>query len=142
MAGSLNKVCLIGNVGRRPELKTTRGGDDYAVFSLATSSSWKNKGGGREERTEWHNVVCFNAGLVKVISQYVSKGDKLYVEGEMRTRKYDKDGQTHFATEVVLPNYTAVLVMLGGKKRDDDEDEAPPKERRSLSEELDDEIPF
>ena len=97
MAGSLNKVLLIGRLGADPEIKQMVNGKSVARFSLATSNTWKDKNTGeKKEKTEWHKIVCFNEGLVKVIKQYCHKGDRLYIEGQMRTRKWEKDGQTRY----------------------------------------------
>src|SRR5690606_38680220 len=111
MAGSLNKVMLIGNVGADPEIRRTQDGRPIANLRLATSESWKDKNSGeRKEKTEWHTVVCFNEGLCKVIEQYVNKGDKLYIEGSLQTRKWaDKDGNDRYSTEIVLQAFNGTL---------------------------------
>lgn len=112
----LNKVELIGRVGKDPEIKSSSNGNQFAVFSLATSEKWKDKQGNKQEKTEWHNVVCFNESLVKVISQYVNKGDMLYIEGKLQTRKWQaNDGSDRYSTEVILENYNSKLIMLGSK---------------------------
>jgi single-strand DNA-binding protein len=117
MAGSLNKVQLIGNVGKDPEVRTMNSGDKMVSFSVATSESWKDKTSGeRKEKTEWHNVVIFNDGLIKVVEQYVKKGSKIYVEGAMQTRKWqDQSGNDRYTTEVVLQKFNGTLVLLGDK---------------------------
>jgi single-strand DNA-binding protein len=116
MAGSLNKVSLIGNVGKDPEIRAMNNGNRVASFSMAMTESWKDKSSGdKKERTEWANVVVFNDGLVGVIDNYVSKGSKLYVEGQLQTRKYEKDGTERYITEVVLQNFGGQLILLSGK---------------------------
>ncbi|CAN0584821.1 unnamed protein product, partial [Ectocarpus sp. 12 AP-2014] len=115
MSGSLNKVTLIGNLGRDPEIRTTNDGKEIANFSLATSENWKDKATGeKKDKTEWHRIVCFNEGLVKIIKEYVKKGTKLYIEGQLQTRKWlDNVNQERYTTEVVLQGYNAHLVLLG-----------------------------
>lgn len=115
MAGSLNKVTLIGNVGADPEIRDLQSGNAVANISLATSESWKDKNTGeKKERTEWHRVVVWNDGLVEVIEKYVKKGSKLYIEGQMQTRKWqDQDGNDRYSTEVVLTGFDAKLLLLG-----------------------------
>lgn len=116
MAGSLNKTMLIGNVGKDPEIRSTQDGKEIANLSLATSESWKNKAGEKCERTEWHRITVFNENLVKIIKSYVKKGSKLYVEGQLQTRKWtDKDGVEKYSTEVVLQNFNGTITMLDGK---------------------------
>lgn len=117
MAGSLNKVVLIGNLGRDPEIRSTNDGKEIANFSLATSESWKDKmTGERKDKTEWHRIVCFNEGLVRVIKNYVKKGTKLYIEGQLQTRKWvDNEGQEKYTTEVVLQNYNSTLILLDSR---------------------------
>ncbi|MDX1974903.1 MAG: single-stranded DNA-binding protein [Rickettsiales bacterium] len=118
MAGSVNKVILVGNLGRDPEIRSTQDGKEIATLALATSESWKDRNSGeRKEKTEWHRVVVFNEGLVNVIKNYVKKGAKLYIEGSLQTRKWtDKDGQEKYSTEVVLQNFNGQLTMLDGRK--------------------------
>lgn len=116
MAGSLNRVTFIGNVGRDPEIRVTQDGRRIANFSLAMSESWRDRNSGeRKERTEWANIVVFNEGLVEhVIEKYVHKGSKLYVEGQYKTRKWtDQSGQDRYSTEVVLSNFSGQIVLLG-----------------------------
>jgi single-strand DNA-binding protein len=117
MAGSVNKVILVGNLGRDPEIRLTQDGQRIANFSLATSENWRDKSSGeRRERTEWHRVVVFNDRLVDVIEKYVKKGSKLYLEGALQTRKWtDKDGQERYTTEVVLQRFRGERTMLDGK---------------------------
>ncbi len=117
MAGSVNKVILVGNLGADPEIRRTQDGKAIANMSVATSETWRDKNSGeRREKTEWHRVVCFNDGLNKVIEQYVKKGTTVYLEGNLQTRKWqDQNGQDKYTTEVVLQPYTGVLTMLGGR---------------------------
>ena len=112
---SVNKVILLGNLGRDPDIRSMQSGKKMAAFSIATSKKWKDKSTQEQrESTSWHNIVVFNEGLVDVIEKYVKKGTKLYVEGELNTRKYqDKDGNDRYTTEVVLQGYNSTLTMLG-----------------------------
>ncbi|HUB94678.1 MAG TPA: single-stranded DNA-binding protein [Stellaceae bacterium] len=162
MAGSVNKVILVGNLGRDPEIRSTQGGQRVANFSLATSETWRDRTSGeRKERTEWHRIVVFNDRLVDVIEKYVKKGSKLYIEGALQTRKWtDNSGQERYSTEVVLQNFRGELTMLdggrgqgGGTMAEPDAgyDDAPMpgpaasssrSERRQPAGDLDDEIPF
>jgi len=120
MAGSLNRVCLLGNVGKDPELRSLSNGDKVANFSLATSKNWTDKSTGeKRDRTEWHRIVCWNPGLCEVIEKYVSKGSKLYLEGEIETRKWtDQSGQDRYATEIVMQRFGSTLILLGDPKRE------------------------
>lgn len=117
MAGSVNKVILIGNVGADPEIRRTQDGRPIANLRIATSETWRDRNSGeRREKTEWHNVVVFNEGLCKVVEQYVKKGAKLYIEGALQTRKWqDRDGQDRYSTEVVLQGFNSTLTMLDGR---------------------------
>lgn len=117
MAGSVNKVILIGNLGRDPEIRSTQDGREIANLAIATSESWKDRNTGeRKEKTEWHRVVIFNEGLVSVVKNYLKKGAKVYIEGQLQTRKWtDKDGQEKYSTEVVLQGFNGSLTMLDGK---------------------------
>lgn len=117
MAGSVNKVILIGNLGRDPEIRNTQDGSKVANLSVATSESWKDRNSGeRRERTEWHRVVVFNDRLVDVIERYLKKGSKVYLEGQLQTRKWtDQSGQEKYSTEVVLQKYRGELTMLDGR---------------------------
>jgi single-strand DNA-binding protein len=117
MAGSVNKVILVGNVGKDPEIRRTQDGRPIANLSLATSESWRDKNTGeRKEKTEWHRVVVFNEGLCKVVEQYVKKGSKLYVEGALQTRKWtDQSGVEKYSTEIVLQGFNSVLTMLDSR---------------------------
>jgi single-strand DNA-binding protein len=117
MAGSVNKVILVGNLGRDPEIRSTQDGLRIANLSLATSESWRDKSSGeRKEKTEWHRVVIFNENLVKVAEQYLKKGSKIYVEGALQTRKWtDQAGVEKYSTEVVLQRFRGELTMLDGR---------------------------
>ncbi len=116
MAGSINKVILVGNIGNDPEIKSMQSGDRVANFSVATSESWKDKATGeRKERTEWHRVVVFNQGLMNVCENYLKKGSKVYIEGQMETRSWEKDGQKVYTTEVVLRPYRGEITMLDSR---------------------------
>jgi single-strand DNA-binding protein len=118
MAGSVNKVILVGNLGRDPEIRSTQDGTKVANLSLATSENWRDKNTGeRKERTEWHRVVVFNERLVDVIEKYVKKGSKLYIEGALQTRKWtDNTGTEKYTTEVVLQRFRGELTMLDGAR--------------------------
>jgi single-strand DNA-binding protein len=168
---SLNKVCLIGNLGKDPEVRSLNNGGNVANFSVATSEKWNDKNTGeKREKTEWHNIKVFGDGLVKVCERYLKKGAKVYIEGKMQTRKWqDQSGNDRYTTEVVLQGFDAKLVMLGSKndRGDDDrgdyghDDERPPKQvdrsngsggygdrgggaagMKSMKDYMDDEIPF
>jgi len=162
MAGSVNKVILVGNVGQDPEVRQFQNGGQVCSFSLATSENWKDKNTGeRREKTEWHRISIFNEGLVRVVQSYVKKGSKLYIEGQLETRKWqDKNGQDRYTTEVVLRGYGGNLTMLdsrnsegagGGRGYSQDsvaygnqgggarQMDGPPQD---FSQDLDDEIPF
>lgn len=117
MAGSVNKVILIGNVGADPEIRRTQDGRPIANLRIATSETWRDRNSGeRREKTEWHNVVVFNEGLCKVVEQYVKKGAKLYIEGALQTRKWqDQTGNDRYSTEVVLQGFGSTLTMLDGR---------------------------
>ena len=116
MAGSVNKVMLIGNLGNDPDIRTMQSGDKVVNLSIATSESWKDKASGeRREKTEWHRVVVFNQGLVNVCENYLKKGSKLYIEGQLETRSWEQDGQKKYTTEVVLRPYRGELTMLDSR---------------------------
>ncbi len=117
MAGSVNKVILIGNVGADPEIRRTQDGRPIANLRIATSETWRDRNSGeRKEKTEWHTVVVFNEGLCKVIEQYVKKGAKLYIEGALQTRKWqDQSGNDRYSTEIVLQGFNSTLTMLDGR---------------------------
>jgi single-strand DNA-binding protein len=171
MAGSVNKVTLLGNLGADPEIRRTQSGNASASFSLATSESWRDRNSGeKKEKTDWHNIVIWNEGLVKVAEQYLRKGSKVYLEGKLQTRKWQhQDGSDRYSTEVVL-QFDAKLVMLDGRPdngdsgnsrradRDDDRNRSRTDNRSSggrddrsfggggsggsFSRDLDDDIPF
>ena len=117
MAGSVNKVILVGNLGADPEVRRTQDGRPIVNLRVATSESWRDKNTGeRREKTEWHRVVIFSEGLCKIVEQYLKKGSKIYLEGQLQTRKYtDKDGVEKYSTEVVLQGFNSVLTMLDGR---------------------------
>ena len=154
MAGSLNKVLLIGRLGADPEIKQMVNGKSVARFSLATSNTWKDKNTGeKKEKTEWHRVVIFNEGLANVVKQYLKKGSQVYIEGQLSTRKWrdEKAGQDKYSTEVVLQGFNSSLTMLGGKSAGQDnfsqtsnDSALPDDSSTSLNKDkdLDDEIPF
>ena len=122
MAGSVNKVILVGNLGRDPEVRRTGAGDPIVSFSVATSESWRDKASGeRKERTEWHNIVIFNENLGKIAEQYCKKGTKIYLEGQLQTREYtDRDGNQRKTTEVVLTRFRGELTLLDSRGRGDE----------------------
>ena len=152
MAGSLNKVMLIGNLGADPVIRQTQDGKRLAQLSLATSESWKDKATGeKKEKTSWHRIVIFNDGLAGVVENYVKKGSKIFVEGQLQTRKFtDQDGNEKYTTEVVLGNYNGTLTMLdsrggttesmGAIDSDVNQDMASSQPPADLD--IDDEIPF
>jgi len=151
MAGSVNKVILVGNLGRDPEVRRLTSGDPVVNLSIATSESWRDKATGeRKEKTEWHRVVIFNENIAKVAEQYLKKGSKVYLEGQLQTRKYtDKDGTEKYSTEIVVQRFRGELVMLDGRG-DGERAERPAMAGAGASEgsrsfqrgDLDDEIPF
>jgi single-strand DNA-binding protein len=165
MAGSVNKVILIGNLGKDPKVSRLNSGDQVVSFSLATSESWRDKNTGeRKEKTEWHNVVIFNENIGKIVEQYCKKGSKVYVEGQLQTRKWtDQAGVEKYTTEVVLQRFRGELTLLdsrgGGESRDSvangeergasfgrsspvDKRPAPASVGGGAGGELDDDIPF
>jgi len=153
MAGSLNKVLLIGRLGADPEIKQMVNGKNVARLSLATSQSWKDKSTGeKKEKTEWHRVVIFNEGLVNIVQQYLKKGANIYIEGQLATRKWkdETSGQDKYSTEIVLQGYNSSLTMLDSKSRNENSNlvtenkSALPSDSNiaQKSEDLDDEIPF
>ena len=145
MAGSVNKVILVGNLGKDPEVRRMTSGDPVVNLSIATSESWRDKASGeKKEKTEWHRVVIFNKNLADVAEKYLKKGAKVYVEGQLQTRKWtDKDGAEKYSTEVVLQNFRGELTMLdsrsGGEGGGRGAGETPASFQRD---EMDDEIPF
>jgi len=166
MAGSVNKVILVGNLGRDPEVRTFQNGGKVCNLRIATSENWKDRNTGeRRERTEWHSVAIFSEPLARIAEQYLKKGAKVYLEGQLETRKWqDKDGNDKYSTEVVLRNFNSVLTMLDGRSEGggdragggwEDRDRAPargagakakggkgPQEDFSRGGDFDDEIPF
>lgn len=155
MAGSVNKVILVGNLGRDPEIKSFPNGGKIANFSIATSETWRDKATGeKKDRTEWHNIVIRNEGLVGVVERYVKKGSKLYIEGSLQTRKWqDANGNDRYTTEVVLAGTNGNLTMLdsrgGGSDSGYSEDSfggGEPRqisgEKKSYAADLDDDVPF
>jgi single-strand DNA-binding protein len=163
MAGSVNKVILVGNLGKDPEIRRTQDGRPIANLSVATSESWRDKSTGeRREKTEWHRVVIFNENLCRIVEQYLKKGAKVYLEGQLQTRKWtDQAGQDRYSTEIVLQNYRGELQLLdsregGGGSRgafsedfggDDFGGGAPPKSQSrpqpaAFDTDLDDDVPF
>ena len=169
MAGSVNKVILIGNLGRDPQVRRMNSGEAVVNFSVATTESWRDKGSGeRKDRTEWHNVVIFNENLAKIAEQYLKKGSKVYVEGQLQTRKWtDKDGSEKYTTEIVLQRYRGELTLMdsrnsgggdyGGREeggsmerssgnasfgRSSPMDQRPSGGGGSMSQDIDDDIPF
>ena len=152
MAGSINKVILIGRLGADPEIKQMVNGKSVARLSVATSQSWKDKSTGeRKEKTEWHRIVIFNEGLVNVVQQYLKKGANVYLEGALTTRKWkdESSGQDKYSTEVVLQGYNSSLTMLDGKNKNENSNlvsenksSLPNDDIQSVNNDLDDEIPF
>jgi single-strand DNA-binding protein len=157
MAGSVNKVILVGNLGADPEVRTLPSGSKVVNLSVATSDSWRDKNTGeRKEKTEWHRVVIFSEGLVRVAEQYLRKGSKVYLEGALQTRKWqDQSGQDRYSTEVVLQGFNSNLTMLDGRSSDSDSPagfSGPPAERSggrrpqasapAFESSVDDDIPF
>jgi len=152
MAGSLNKVLLIGRLGADPEIKQMVNGKNVARLSLATSQTWKDKNTGeKKEKTEWHRIVVFNEGLVNVVQQYLKKGAQVYIEGQLSTRKWkdEQSGQDKYSTEILIQGYNSSLTMLGGGGRGIQNDNSPQpisKNSDDVSQmeqnDLDDEIPF
>ena len=158
MAGSVNKVILIGNLGADPEIRGLQDGKEVCNLRIATSENWKDRSTGeRREKTEWHRVVIFNENLVRVARDYLKKGSKVYLEGQLQTRKWtDKDGQEKVSTELVLQNFNGNLTMLDGKPggegassggeynqdRGYGASKPAPQRARVAEAELDDEIPF
>ena len=152
MAGSLNKVLLIGRLGADPEIKQMVNGKSVARLSIATSQSWKDKSTGeRKEKTEWHRVVIFNEGLVNIVQQYLKKGANVYIEGALTTRKWkdESSGQDKYSTEIVLQSYNSSLTMLDGRNKSEssnlvteNKSSLPNDNIQPVNNDLDDEIPF
>ena len=159
MAGSVNKVILVGNLGRDPEVRYSQDGNKIVNMSLATSESWTDRSSGeRREKTEWHRVVIFNDHLGEIAEKYLNKGSKVYLEGQLQTRKWEKDGQERYSTEVVINRFRGELTMLDSRSSSALEDgssvqraefggseeslKANSDEIGTVSDQLDDEIPF
>ena len=156
MAGSMNRVTLVGNVGKDPESKSFQNGGKVVNFSIATAETWKDKNTGeRKEKTEWHNVAVFQDGLAGVVESYVRKGSKVLVEGKMQTRKWqDQAGNDRYATEVVLQGPDARIILLDGKGQDGDQSRGSTREQAEnrnapgksnqggFADDLDDDVPF
>ena len=154
MSGSVNKVTLVGNLGRDPEIRAMQNGDKIVQLSVATSDRWKDKNSGEQrERTEWHRVVIFNDALGKIAEQYLKKGSTVYLEGQLQTRKWtdQQSGQEKYTTEVVLQRYRGELTLLGSRpenqiSNDQQNDQIDQSNQVSMSDDiasdLDDEIPF
>jgi single stranded DNA-binding protein (ssb) len=132
MAGSVNKVILIGNLGADPEVRRLNSGNPVVNLRIATSESWRDKATGeKKEKTEWHTVVIFAEGLCKIAEQYLAKGDKVYIEGQLQTRKWEKDGVDRYSTEIVLQAFNGTMTMLQTKHRDGDGDGSRDDDRGS-----------
>ena len=156
MVGSVNKVILLGNLGRDPEIRSMQSGSKMATFSMATSKRWKDKATQEQrDKTSWHNIVVFGDGLVDIVEKYVKKGSKIYVEGELQTRKWqDQDGNDRYTTEVVLQGFNSNLTLLDSRnsnKSSEDQTISTDKtssndnaviSEKSDSSESDDDIPF
>jgi single-strand DNA-binding protein len=159
MAGSVNKVILVGNLGQDPEARSLNSGGEVVNLNVATSENWKDRDGQRQERTEWHRVVIFNENLARVAKQYLRKGSKVYLEGQLQTRKWqDNDGKDRYSTEVVLQRFRGELVLLdrrdggGGGYGDDDYESAgfrgggsssaQQRPQPAFESDLDDDVPF
>ena len=150
MAGSLNKVLLIGRLGNDPEIKQMQNGKSVARLSIATSESWKDKNSGeRKEKTEWHRVVIFNEGLVSVVQKYLKKGAQVYIEGQLNTNKYtDSNGQEKYSTQIVLQGYNSSLTMLDGKNSSSgdskklESSQLPSDDMPDISQDPDGKVPF
>ena len=163
MAGSVNKVIIVGNLGKDPEVRRFPNGGQVCNLTVATSENWRDKSTGeRKERTEWHRVAIFNEGLCRIAEQYLKKGSKVYLEGQLQTRKYEKNGADHYATEIVLQGFNSTLTMLdgrsegggdrgsyGGGQSDDGFGQSSPMDRTPatagggrMGADIDDDIPF
>jgi single-strand DNA-binding protein len=155
MAGSVNKVIIVGNLGRDPEVRSFPNGGKVVNLNIATSETWRDKASGeRKERTEWHKVAIFNEGLAKIAEQYLTKGSTVYLEGQLETRKWqDQSGADRYTTEIVLRQFRGELTLLGGKRDDDGQDRgddrgyqapdknAPPSRGSAMDDDMDS-IPF
>jgi len=144
---SVNKVILVGNITRDPEIRSMNSGDKVANFSVATNETWKDKASGeKKERVQFHNVVVWNQNIVKVVESYVKKGDKIYIEGSIETRDYEKDGVKKYTTEIVLRPFRGEIILLGSKKHSDDpqtgEYQTEKEKATKPADEIEDSIPF
>ena len=151
MAGSVNKVILLGNIGKDPEIKATQNGSKLASFSIATSKRWKDKQTQEyKDKTEWHKVVIFGEGLVDIVEKYVKKGSKIYIEGELQTRKWsDQQGNDRYTTEVILQGYNSTLTLLDNRGNTNQSIENKSEDisvednsEKSSDSNIDDDIPF
>ena len=155
MAGSVNKVILLGNLGRDPDVRASQDGNKIVNLSIATSERWKDRNSGEQrEKTEWHRVVIFNENIARIAEQYLRKGSTVYIEGQLQTRKWtDNNGIDKYTTEVVIPNYSGVMTMLDSRSQssvteentnqlESAADEALGGSDNSTAEQLDDDIPF
>lgn len=147
--GTINKVILVGNVGKDPEIRTTQDNKEIATITLATSESWRDKmTGEKKDKTEWHRISVFNENLVNIVKNYIKKGSKLYIEGVLRTTKWtDASGNDRYSTDVVLQGYNSMLVMLDSKRSNNgselgNDEYNQLSSNNSLNEELEDDIPF
>ena len=142
MSGSVNKVILVGNLGRDPEIRVMQNGDKVANLSIATAERWTDRTSGeKREKTEWHRVVAFDPNIADVAEKYLKKGSQVYIEGQLQTRKWtDQNGVEKYSTEIVLQRFRGVLTMLGGKSDARGDDYAPKPQAGGFD--LDDEIPF
>lgn len=149
---TINKAIIVGRLGKDPELRTTQSGAPVCSFSVATSEQWRAKDGTKQEKTEWHNIVVFNENLAKLASQYLRKGSRVYIEGPIRTRKWEKDGVDRYSTEIVLGAYDATLKFLDPAKSEEGGEAAEPAPAKAaakpkpkaqpVNDELEDEVPF
>ena len=150
MTGSVNKVILVGNLGADPEVRHSQDNNKVVTFSIATSENWKDKNGERKDRTEWHRVVIFSPGLADIAEKYLKRGAKVYIEGQLRTRKWqDGNGNDKYTTEIVLSSYNGYMIMLdktngsnSTQEQDSSNNTDEPSWDNSTSTEIDDEIPF
>lgn len=149
MSGSINKVILVGNVGKDPEVRSTQDGREIASFTLATSETWKDKiTGEKKDKTEWHRISVFSEGLVKVVKNYIKKGSKLYIEGSLQTRKWiDNAGIEKYSTDIVLQGFNGTITMLDSKSGNSesfskDNSNSAPNQDDNFASGIDDEIPF
>lgn len=143
MAGSVNKVILIGNLGRDPEVRTFQNGGKVCNLRIATSETWKDASGERKERTEWHSVAIFQEGLVRIAEQYLKKGSKVYIEGQLQTRKWqDQSGADKYSTEIVLQGFGGVLTMLDGRDGNSGEQSQGNYDAPAQDRDLADDVPF